>query len=72
MFGIYLREEIFAEFNFADVQFTDKNFAHFDPLASFLVHFDPLFSEKEKKIKISRNLILRIGPKSAKISSLKV
>jgi len=51
MFGIYLREEIFAEFNFADVQFTDKNFAHFDPLASFLVHFDPLFSEKEKKSK---------------------
>jgi len=35
----------FAEFNFADEQFSDKDFAH----------FDPLFSEKEKKIRISRN-----------------
>jgi len=33
-----LREEIFAEFNFVDEQFSDKDFAH----------FDPLFSEKEK------------------------
>jgi len=36
-----LREEIFVQFNFADEQFSDKNFDH----------FDPLFSEKEKKIK---------------------
>jgi len=35
-----LGEEIFVEFNFADEQFSDKNFAH----------FNPLFSEKEKKI----------------------
>jgi len=34
-----LREEIFAEFNLADEQFSDKSFAH----------FDPLFSEKEKQ-----------------------
>jgi len=42
----YGREEIFAEFNFADEPFSDKNFAHFDPPRP---HFDPLFSEKEKK-----------------------
>jgi len=31
--------------NFADEQFSDKNFAYFNPLA----HFDPLFSERKKK-----------------------
>jgi len=31
--------------NFADEQFSDKSFAHFDPLT----HFDPFFSENEKK-----------------------
>jgi len=49
-----LREEIFAEFNFADEQFSDKGFCP----------FWPSFSEKEKKNQISRNLISRIGPKS--------
>jgi len=30
---IYLiREEFFAEFNITDEQFSDENFAHFDPL----------------------------------------
>jgi len=54
----YLWEEIFAEFNFAYEQFSDKNF-HFYLLTHFDPYFSPiltLFSEKEK------NLISRIGP----------
>jgi len=50
--NITLREEIFAEFNFADEQFSDKNFAHFDSVAHFDHHFSPIltvFSQREKK-----------------------
>jgi len=52
-----LREEIFAEFNFANEQFSDKSFAHFDPLTYFNTHFShilTLFSQREKKIKFRR------------------
>jgi len=42
----------FAEFNFTDEQFLDKDFAYFDS-HSFFAHVDPLFSEKEKN-QISR------------------
>jgi len=42
----------FREFNYADEQFSDKLFAHFDP------HFLPiltLFSQREKIIKFRQN-----------------
>jgi len=44
-----LREEIFA-----DEQFSDKSFTHFDPLIHFFSHFShilTLFSQREKIIK---------------------
>jgi len=47
--------------NFADEQFLDKDFAHFDPHISYLAHFDPFFSEKKKiKIKI-REIKFRVN-----------
>jgi len=65
----------FVEFNFVDELFSDKNFAHFNPLTHFDPHFlpsfDPLFSEKEKN-QISQNLILRIRPKSTKLNFVKI
>jgi len=54
----------FREFNYADEQFSDKLFAHFDP------HFLPiltLFSQRKKKSNFAD-----FGPISAKISFLKV
>jgi len=47
----------FAEFNFANEQFSDKDFAHFDPLF-----------QRKKKYQISQNL----GAKSAKLNSAKI
>jgi len=42
--------EFFAEFNFADEQFSDRNFSHFDPhFAPILTLISHLFSQRKKK-----------------------